>query len=173
MPGELAAIFANTNDYLHRKILSRALPPAQAAAIKALLGSQGMTSLCLHYHIAWNNAHSQMPQGRVDPGPLSILSTLPSSSPPSSPPAPQPKPIPRRPNINKLIRISATILSRVLSFQEWPHVNITPQQLARLGFYHQPCHKRRDNAHCFTCEWEASQWGSVRPYTTEELLEQT
>lgn len=76
MPGELAAIFANTNDYLHHKILSRALPQAQAAAIKALLGSQGMTSLCLHYHIAWNNARSQMPQGRVDPNPFSSLSYI-------------------------------------------------------------------------------------------------
>lgn len=161
MPGELAAIFANTNGYLHHGILSKVLPQAQAAAIRALLGSQGVTSLCLHYHIAWNNAHSQMPRGRVDPA---LATSLPS--------APQPKPIPRQPNINKLTRISATISSRVLSFQEWPHINITPTTAGKARFYHQPCHKRRDNAHCFTCEWEASQWGSVRPYTTEELLEQ-
>ena len=47
-----------------------------------------------------------------------------------------------------------------------------PQQLAKLGFYHNPCDERRNNVCCFTCGSELSQWDSAGSYTTEELLEQ-
>jgi hypothetical protein len=115
--------------------------------------------------------------------PFSILDALPASPPPPEPPAPQPqpqsqpnpKPSSRRLSINKLIRISATFSttsSRVLSFQEWPHTNISPQQLARFGFYHRPSDKTPDSVCCFICEAELSGWDPVGPYTAEDLLEQ-
>ena len=64
-----------------------------------------------------------------------------------------------------------TISSRERSFQEWPHANLTPQQLARFGFYHKPCDEGHDNVCCFACGAEALQWDPVGPYTREDLLE--
>jgi len=118
--------------------------------------------------------------------PFSILGTLstdPSASSEASPPQlPRPKLTPQqnitkpilRLNIKKLIRISetfSTTSARVLSFQEWPHVNITPQQLARVGFYHQPYDEELDNVCCFACGSEVSRLDPVGLFTTRELAE--
>ena len=68
------------------------------------------------------------------------------------------------------IATNLAISSRERSFQEWPHTNLTPQQLARFGFYHKPCDEGRDNVCCFACGAEVLQWDPLGPYTKEELL---
>jgi hypothetical protein len=80
-----------------------------------------------------------------DQNPFSVLSATSDSSSTSSDPAPPPQPrfVPSRRsgNIRKLIRVSTTYSTssaRAQSFKEWPLANITPQQLAKLGFYHTP-----------------------------------
>jgi hypothetical protein len=114
---------------------------------------------------------------------FSILGALPASLPPPPPEPPTPKsqpqskpelkPSSQRPSIDKIIRIPTTFSttsSRVHSYQEWPHTNLLPQLLARLGFYHRPRDEKPDNVCCFICRTETSDWDPVGPYTTEKLL---
>ncbi|KAH8706867.1 hypothetical protein GQ44DRAFT_777736 [Phaeosphaeriaceae sp. PMI808] len=83
---------------------------------------------------------------------------------------------PTRPPNNATIYIPiathfATISSRELSFRNWPHTNIPPQQLAQFGFYYNPCDDGHDNVCYFACGAEVYAWDPVGPYTEEELLE--
>src|SRR5690348_1645081 len=60
---------------------------------------------------------------------------------PSHRPSHRPKSAPQPKLDEQTIRIIttySTLSSRELSFKSWPHTNITPQQLARFGFYHDP-----------------------------------
>jgi hypothetical protein len=63
----------------------------------------------------------------------------------------------------------STNSSRVHSYREWPHSNLLPEQLARLGFYHRPRDETPDNVCCFICRTETSDWDPVGPYTTQKL----
>jgi hypothetical protein len=93
---------------------------------------------------------------------------------PTSEPHPQIQTPAHTANITTSIRIAtnfATISFRERSFHEWPHTNLPPQQLARLGFYHKPADDGRYNVCCFACEAEVLHWDLVRSYTEEELLD--
>ena len=113
----------------------------------------------------------------VDSNPFSVLSVArgaSSASDLSAPPQPRPSTTPRPQNIEKLIHISVTYSTssaRVQSFQEWPCANVTPQQLAKLGFYHSPQDGMPNRACCFICGAEVSDFNPTWAFTMEELMD--
>lgn len=109
-----------------------------------------------------------------DQNPFSVLSATWDSSSTSSDttPIPQPRFVPSRRsgNSRKLIRVSTTYSTRsarAQSLKQWPLANITPQQVAMLGFYHTPQNGILDKVCCFASEVEVS---GFEPTSTEELL---
>lgn len=113
-----------------------------------------------------------------DRNPFSILESDPQPAPEPSTRQTTPDPETRSTSqasrhSDNLIRIPAklsTIQSRVLSFKEWPHTNITPQQLAKFGFYHCPDDEDDDLVACFACGIRHCQWDPKWEHYVGELL---
>jgi hypothetical protein len=74
----------------------------------------------------------------------------------------------------QLIRITTTYQtaeSRESSYQNWPHKNVTPQQLSKYGFYHSPNPDYNDTIRCFACESERYSLDPQGAFTEQELLD--
>ena len=112
-----------------------------------------------------------------DPNPFSLLDSVPQSSsePPTRQTSPEPGTRPSTPHqpSDNFIWIStefSTTQSRVLTYQEWPHTNISPQKRAKFGFYHLPVEAERDNVRCFACGVHAYRWRSESHSHADMLL---
>ncbi|KAL6231677.1 hypothetical protein BDW75DRAFT_219522 [Aspergillus navahoensis] len=108
--------------------------------------------------------------------PFSILDPAPQSptEPWTRPPSPRVSTRPPTPQELQDIVLEipselATIKSRLQTFQQWPLTQITPRQLARLGFWHAPSSRDDDSVSCFACNVSIQGWRDVQ-HSTAELL---